>query len=443
MAYVSSNPYLSDEEQKKQGGQATQQELLTSGPSSVAGGGGGQVNKENQTSNNWVNIGEYLRANQGDQSTSQLMKSQLGGGIEKAKSEIESGANQAKSQSDEARANAGSVGVDKASKLLDDASKAQGAQSQDATNKLKAGLNAQYSGPQSWEYKIDPRLQSRGQALQGQDTNAALLDVASQAASDRGAAYGSGAQALDKQLWNTNAGLQGEIEGYKGQFKNLNDLLSSTSAATNAQLASNAQAVANEKQKLSEYLGAQKAQEQDILNKEIIRQRAAIPEAQQTARNQYNALMNDRGLALQAFESGLGGGINQGGMWRLGFDPRGMSKDDILKKYESQYKIEPGKFESYYTPGNVSAPTSFNDMWQAPKAQDISRFNALAELLGGDKITQKNDASLVGPSFDQKKAREELQRMYEEAGKKEAARRAGIKVDKKPGGNFTPGNYEL
>ena len=218
------------------GGPATvgSQSAFSSAPAS---GGASPPGAANGGSGGFTNIQDYLLANQGNDSSANMLNNAVGGAFSKDQSGLESGASTAKSQADAQVS--GQMTDPQASQDINTASglySYNGPQSSQFTQDIapvQSALTSSYGGPTDFSYGLSQNTQNYGSEL-GNDNQfygGIMSGLYNQAA---GGALGSGAMNLQQQLDTDNQPMNSARSALQTQYGNLTGEDKSLTDSTNA-----------------------------------------------------------------------------------------------------------------------------------------------------------------------------------------------------------------
>lgn len=216
----------------------------------ASGAGGSSSGNSNPGGGGWVNIQNYLGANQGNTGSQDILNKQVGGTFGQEQSNLDSQAKDTKAKADAAAGGYQDISADQEKQMMGnvqkrnsvddfftDQSKGIGQFSNSTSGaddqKLKSALNYQYQGPKNFNYNIGNDAKTYGDQMgTDQGFNATMQGLYNKSAN--GGQMGSGAMALQGQLDSGNQGLQTARQQLLGQYAGLNDNVAKTTADTDA-----------------------------------------------------------------------------------------------------------------------------------------------------------------------------------------------------------------
>lgn len=339
----------------------------------AAGGGGGFVGTGSPSTagigaggtGGWTNIQAYLNANAGNTKSADYLKSEVGSQFDKEKQSLDKASTESKAQG-QAQVDANKIGQDQASKLIEQAGsqyqyggQPQTQSYQDIVSGVKNKLNAQYSGPSSFQYGLQDPTQNYGSGLQDQQSFKGLMNSLYQGAA--GGRIGKGGLSLQQQLDTGNEALDRARQELLSRYTGLTGDVNSTVSQTQKALDDYAKAFVDN-------------QNADRSNIEGLR--SGYFGNVQKAKTDYNTAEASAAASAQAYRDAL---LNP----FKGYSSNPMSPEVLAGL---MYGFRPS---DYYTAGQSADLSSVSGV-----DTERNRFNAITDMLGlGDYINRTADAT--------------------------------------------------
>lgn len=276
MAFLADDDKLKQDQLASQGGSQSQSTaplqnqgggIVNSAPSGVSSGA--------QDGKAWTNIQAYLNANKDNTTSAGYLNKEVGSQFDKDQSRLTDTSNEAKSKA-QAQVDQNKIGTDQASQMIQDASRQYSfnqseapAQYGQTVNTLKNSLNAQYQGPQSYEFGLDAPTTNYGNNLKTDQGFGSVMNSLYDKAA--GGVMSSGSKNLQQQLDTNNEALSNTrrslLERYSSLTDNAGKALDQTNQAINSSRAQfDAGNEGSYKAQLSKYLRDLQSDSKDQLN---------------------------------------------------------------------------------------------------------------------------------------------------------------------------------
>lgn len=310
MAYATQDQilnYLQDDQKDKV--DPTSSQSMGGGASGIVSGATGGAQPQGQGGQGlWTNIQSYMNANQAGQAErAKNVEQQVKGTFGEEKQGFEKASSQAKESANKAAEPISSLGTDKASQLINQASSAEKGSEKynQAVNPVKQAVNTQYQVPQQFSYGMSSAAQEAGKGVKEQGAFQNFLsqfDKNLQGGRD----LNVGQRALQNQLDVNNTALEQARQNLANEYSGLQSQESSGLEDVNKYLTGLGESTTQQQSALRKFLEGQSGDTRKALEGAVSSHNQDVTAAAKNYQNYLNKLNSLEQTAQQGWTNWSG-----------------------------------------------------------------------------------------------------------------------------------------